>query len=392
MEKELTEWAAKIGEAKNQEEIKFCVDNFDLATLLKGETKLDNFINIMGDKWQEISFKNMPYVLDALYQNPNKAKFVLFCVWLEATYDKIPFITPLHRHSISNDEQFSILWPVLGKVAGNEMNGIGNCMWLILLKYVKLFMQKQNQETIDMANFFLDILLQHTNVVLNFIKSNGVDKISSEMYFSLELWLDAAGWFMSDNLAKNITEIITILPAKRETTKVKRFGAFALLKFNKIVADEVLKSISEDILEATWFLEQLEEIDKVDQFPKIFAQQEYIARSNMINWLVHPNELGQIPNSVTLLGAVARNGNDFYIYKFKTELDKLKDKGWMLGVSGGYPQGKFTAQNTGATFSKFEAVQENINKQAVELIEFIDSYWKEKGEQFRKSNEDKNGK
>ena len=58
----------------------------------------------------------------------------------------------------------------------------------------------------------------------------------------------------------------------------------------------------------------------------------------------------------------------------------FKISGDLLGVSGGFPLGKISSITSGFTFSKFENLSADWEKQAKELVEFISNHWKNQAE------------
>ena len=60
-----------------------------------------------------------------------------------------------------------------------------------------------------------------------------------------------------------------------------------------------------------------------------------------------------------------------YEYKFTSVKDEFKDRGYMIGISGGFPKDKITTANTGDTFSKFERIEEDYKEQVIEILKLL---------------------
>ncbi len=102
--------------------------------------------------------------------------------------------------------------------------------------------------------------------------------------------------------------------------------------------------------------------------------QETIAKSDMIRWLSYPTELGSKPDTIELLGSFVFNNTKCFAFSFSKE--NFSIKGTLIGVSGGYPMDYISSVTCGYTFSKFEVLSEDWNAQALELVNFISDYWK----------------
>ena len=106
------------------------------------------------------------------------------------------------------------------------------------------------------------------------------------------------------------------------------------------------------------------------------------ATIEMINWLSHPQELGKAPAKIELGGEFDRNGLHYYIFKYKkSALGK-----WLLGICGGYEGDAL--QHCGHVFSEMQEYKEKTAEQdAIALIEYVESYWKEQAEEQEKKKE-----
>lgn len=106
-------------------------------------------------------------------------------------------------------------------------------------------------------------------------------------------------------------------------------------------------------------------------------QIEY-AEKNMIKWLSHPNELGNEPTKIEFLDIVTvpRRDNVYYLFKFKSDNKLHKNKGWMLGLGGGYAKTDIpTASWEEQPFSEFECLEKDYKMQATRIINMLIDYW-----------------
>ena len=94
----------------------------------------------------------------------------------------------------------------------------------------------------------------------------------------------------------------------------------------------------------------------------------------MVGWLKYPTELGKVPEEISLLESFEIDDEICYSYKFRAS--EFWNQEEMIGVAGGYPKNEITARDCGWTFSKFEILEKDYQKQGRELVKFIQDYWK----------------
>lgn len=102
------------------------------------------------------------------------------------------------------------------------------------------------------------------------------------------------------------------------------------------------------------------------------SKQLEVAKSAMIGWLEHPQELGKSPAEIECTGTFELYDLTYYIFKYK----KSVDSEWLLGVNGGYEGDSLS--DCGHTFSEMEPYDEHTAvEKATEMVENIRSYWME---------------
>lgn len=84
---------------------------------------------------------------------------------------------------------------------------------------------------------------------------------------------------------------------------------------------------------------RLAEIGKTDVFPEEFRTIDRIAESDMVRWLMHPNELQTAPTAIELLcqADVKESGKRGRCFLFRFRVDSphwAADRGWMAGIAG----------------------------------------------------------
>lgn len=380
MQGEISQWADCLSKAEGGEEIKNIIEGFDLSgyyqKYIHNKEEFEKYIKIVDDEINKVTNEKLPLILDALYTTQNISKFNLFCYLLKTRLQTLPFITRLENHPIHR-EKFKAFLPTLIQVLGNgKMNWVDDCMWLILLKTVG---DRNDEDVFDKAavDCIEKIIEGNLEFALDYLKKSDFELTSANAY-SLEILLDVLGYFPTE---KSIVYAIEVLNCKNNA--VKLFGAASLLKNNIDVNPTVLEDVAKDVELAYRLLRLLEKNKCANKFPAKYAQQEWIAKSQLVNWLKYPTELGKPPNEIELLEILEKDGYEYYLYKFQTDLEAFKDIGWLFGISGGYKKGEFTSNDTGVTFSKFEPVEDDVANQGYDLIAFMENHWKQRAQELK---------
>lgn len=345
-------------DVNNKEDLDKFIDNIDI-----NEKNYNEWIDeTCSEKIDILDINKLPYIIDKLYISNEKYHFLLCCILLEQSYDKIPFVTNLENYPITK-QKFLIFKYSLMKIYESIDNGIANCMALIVLNNdPKLELFEENDK-----NILIKATVRKLNDIINYLDNN--KNINGSVYRDLEVIIDLATYLKNPE--------INLLVEKISNYELNYECKLFILKY-KIINDMTINNnIITDLLsyknKINKLVYVLERIDALDLLPLNEISQEEIARMEMINWLEYPTELGKTPDSIELLGKFDYKGYDCYAYKFKSNAYKIKD--YMLGVVGGFEKDKITDINTGWTFSKFELLEDEYMKQSLELVEFIDNLW-----------------
>ena len=116
-------------------------------------------------------------------------------------------------------------------------------------------------------------------------------------------------------------------------------------------------------------------------------KQSQAAQQAMSEWLSHPDELGEAPSKIELVGEFDLHGLHYYIFKYK----KSRLESWLLGVCGGYEDDSL--EHCGHVFSEMENYNEATAKEdAVQMVEMIREYWiNEAAKHEENKNENESG-
>ncbi len=317
--------------------------------------------NVFSEKINDFDMNKLPYLIDTLYQTNDKTKFMLCCMLLESTCDKLSFITHLENYPLF-EEKFKSLVPTLVTVYEQVDNGVANCMSLIIMNKdpeFKYFNQESKETLIEATK-------RKLNDILDYLKTSNINPI---VFDDLEIIVDIACYLKDNEISKIIDEIDHLGKNGNADLFIIKYKIINNLNISK---EKVQKFINED--EKLFVLYNIMEKLHVNNIYLKDVSQEQIAKSDMIRWLSYPTELGSAPDKIELLGEFIFNNTRCFAFKFSKE--DFHIKGDLLGVSGGYPMDKVSSMTSGYTFSKFEVLSENWQKQAKELVEFISEYWK----------------
>lgn len=353
-------------DVKNQNEIINIVNNIDIT-----EKNFNEWIdNIFSEnrKIDSFNMSKLPYIIDELYKSDNKLLFMLGCMLLESTCDKLEFITNLENYPLFK-AKFETLENTLVSVYEYVDNGIANCMALIILNNdpeLTLF-NDELKERLTKAT------IRKLNDIINYIKTNKKD-INPLVFEDLEVIIDLACYLKNQDISKLISEIDNLINNNKTDIFIIKYSIINNLNFKEEKINKI-KNDEENLITLYSVMEKL----NVNNKYLSDVSQEMIAKSDMIRWLCYPTELGSKPDKIELLGSFVFDNTKCFAFSFSKE--DFSIKGTLIGVSGGYPIDHVSSVTSGYTFSKFEILSEDWKNQATELVNFISDYWKNKTQQ-----------
>lgn len=337
------------------------VNNIDI-----NEDNFDQWADsIFSDKINLFDMGKLPYIIDELYKTNDKLKFMLCCMLLESTCDKLDFITNLEKYPLFVNK-FEVLVNTLTTVYEHVDNGIANCVSLIIINNDPKF----NYFDDEMKDRIINATKRKLKDILNYLKKQDINPL---VYEDLEVIVDMSCYLNDKEISSIIDEIDHLGKNGNADIFIIKYKAINNMK----ISDEKLKMLKQDS-ERLWLLYSIMEKLNINNIYLNDVSQESIAKSNMIRWLKYPTELGGNPDKIELLGEFIYNNTKCFAYKFSK--NDFKISGDLLGVSGGFPLDKISSITSGYTFSKFENVSDDWKKQSNELVEFIFNCWKNRVE------------
>ena len=125
---------------------------------------------------------------------------------------------------------------------------------------------------------------------------------------------------------------------------------------------------------------RLAEVKRTDIFPEEFRTTEMIAESDMVRWLMHPNELHTAPSAIELLcqADVTETGRHGRCFLFRFRVDAphwAADRGWMSGIAGPFWDGDAHPGAGRRTFSELTPYDTMTNSEHVRFLQAAAKKW-----------------
>jgi hypothetical protein len=182
----------------------------------------------------------------------------------------------------------------------------------------------------------------------------------SEFYQELRedysLFLDVLGYCKSDVLAKDLAGALD-----DPDPRILYFGLLPSIRAGKSVDAAKIALVAADPEMRKWLFESLRKYRMLAFFPQKYKDQEMLAESDLVNWLIYPTELGVAPDEIELgkkIKASSEPGGsaEYFVFRFRTYPPHWAAKdGWMAGVAGPFVVSEYpTTDSYGETFSEFE--------------------------------------
>ena len=194
---------------------------------------------------------------------------------------------------------------------------------------------------------------------------------------NVALMLDVVGWWATDALLEAIEALDDL-----HDPWLRLMRAVSFIRAGRSVPSGELEWIARSPRERFWMERLLGELGEYHKLPKICHDPKMLAEGEMMEWLCFPTELGREPDEIELVHIETRNikhgrakpkPTDYYFFRFcMTDKHRGKEKGWMLGMAGGYErQHSGAVVYTGDTFSHFNKWEE------LTLEEHINSFFED---------------
>ena len=183
---------------------------------------------------------------------------------------------------------------------------------------------------------------------------------------NLELMADVCGHLPGDQTQRQLHALL-----ERKEAHIGYFAAVSLLKNDMILPQEAVEFLARDLGYALLTHALLKKHGQASRFPAECATEEYLAKSDLVHWLLYPTELGQAPDEIEYIGKFKPflKKNAYHIFRFRSNSDTLSEdcKGkWLIGWSN-CDSGTFSNFDLYDDYAKDtpEATVKNIRKKLI---------------------------
>jgi hypothetical protein len=182
------------------------------------------------------------------------------------------------------------------------------------------------------------------HLVAEFKRYLSQEQLNEDCVNNLEVAVDICKYFAND-------ELIAILGRVLELgySNVNYYAIDSLLSVGQDVPADIIISLSKSLAYANLTYAMLGKFGKQNLFPQECATPEYLAKSDLVHWLMYPTELGQEPDEIEYIGKITYlfKKEVYFVFKYRSNSDtldeNLKNK-WLIGWSS----------EDGGTFSNFD--------------------------------------
>jgi len=184
------------------------------------------------------------------------------------------------------------------------------------------------------------------------------DRLNDDEINNIEIAADICSYFINDELLNLLEKIIQL-----GHNRINFYAIETLLINGRQIEPIIISQIATDLEYANLMYTLLIKFSLTHMFPKELANAEYLAKSDMVRWLVYPTELGKLPCEIELLGTIVSDVL-YYVFKYKSDsnnLDEANKNVWLIGWSS----------KRGGTFSHFSKLSDYEQKNLKKTLKII---------------------
>lgn len=203
------------------------------------------------------------------------------------------------------------------------------------------------------------------HIVAEFKRYLDQEQLTDDCINNLELASDVSKYFANDEIGCLLCEIL-----KLGYCNVNYYAVDTLLSIGQDVPADIIDSLARNLEYAALTYALLERFGKQEFFPKEYSSPEYLAKSDMVHWLMYPTELGKEPDEIEYIGKITYlfKKEVYYVFKYRSDSDTLDDdlkNKWLIGWSS--DDGTFSNFDEYALFEKdsVDATLKNIKKKLI---------------------------
>lgn len=177
---------------------------------------------------------------------------------------------------------------------------------------------------------------------------------------------DISKYFANDQIVGLLYEVL-----KLGYSDVHYHAIDALFYVGQTIPADVILSLARNLAYANLTFALLAKYGKQEMFPKEYSLPEYLAKSNLVHWLMYPTELGKEPDEIVYIGRITSpfKKEIYDVFKYRSDSDTLGDdlkNKWLIGWSSD-DGGAFSNFDEYALFEKesIDATLKNIQKKII---------------------------
>lgn len=188
------------------------------------------------------------------------------------------------------------------------------------------------------------------------IDKAGADDVAAN---NLEFCADVCKHFVTDGILDILQKVMAL-----KIDSVRYYALETLLENKREIPEEAVKELAKDLSYADLTYGLLSKYGKTALFPKEFTSPEYLAKSDLVHWLIYPTELNKEPDEIELIGEISIKKEAYFVFKYKSDSDNLSEdlqNEWLIGWSS----------SGGGTFSNFDKLEDYQKKTPQKTLKHI---------------------
>jgi hypothetical protein len=175
-----------------------------------------------------------------------------------------------------------------------------------------------------------------------------MESLSDDCIESLEFAADVCKHYATEETASLLVKVMEL-----GYNNVNFYALGSVYALGGDAPKSVIDALANDLEYASMAYDTLKEYGKAELFPSELTDPVYLAKSDMVHWLVYPTELGKKPDAIEYLGKIKYffKKEEYYVFKYMSDSENLGEElqnKWLIGWSN----------DDGGTFSNFDLLSD----------------------------------
>ena len=217
------------------------------------------------------------------------------------------------------------------------------------------FQDRFGRMTTDARAAFSGFLSRELDRYLG-MENHGQDELEN-----LELMADLCAHLPSNATEHQLNALLAL-----EKSNIAYFAAASLLELKMELPQTAVEFLARDLGYATMTYALLNKHGMASRFPAECSTEEYLAKSDLVHWLLYPTELGQAPDEIEYIGKAKwlLKKDVYHIFRFRSDSQTLSEEcrgKWLIGWSNA----------EGGTFSNFDLYDDYAKDTPEATVKYI---------------------